>query len=293
MSGNKIISLLIIALIYIIPTSGNTKEIPEIAVFIPQDNSYIQAFNIFEKETKKLHNYKFLINPSKDFKKLITVGSKNTINFLTRTKSFDTLFFFLVIDPIIYQEIKHKNLAYKLSGIFFYPSPKKQLEILKDLFPYLKNIAIICSKRSKSLAEYIKLLANNLKININIYEINLLDFPNFLQRILQENDILWMIPDQKIYTPITIKQTIVSAVKMGKPIWTFSPILLKAGAFGSFKIEINDYCKEAAKAFDNCIFYKDCTTTFTKDFKIILNKNLVDFWGIKIPKNLKNKIITE
>ncbi len=295
MSGNKFLIFIIFIAICTITTQGYPKESPDVAVFIPQDNSYIQTFDIFVKEVKKLHDYNFILNPTGPYKHLITVGSQKTLNIL-QNSDFKTLFFFLVIDPAVYQEIKdregQKN-TYKISGIFFYPSPKKQLNILKELFPQIEKIGIICSKNSKILAEYIKILARDLKISVNIYESNLIEFPNYLQTSLQENDILWMIPDQKIYTPITIKQTIVSAVKMGKPIWTFSPILLRAGAFGSFKIKTEEYCQEAARIFDKCLQKNACSTTFTQKFKIILNKNLVDFWDIKIPQNLKKEIIIE
>ncbi len=264
----------------------------KIWVIMPKEKEYIVLFNSFKKQTQKLHNFNFIIkNEITEDQKIdiITIGSKNTQKYIS--KEYNSLFFFLVIDPNIYAKVTEEEKKQNISGIFYYPSPEMQLKIMTNIFPNIKNIAIICSEKSLKLAQYIYKLGRRRGKFINIYKTDLEHYNNCLKTALQENGIIWMIPDQDIYTPITIKRTLLSGIKLGIPVWSFSTILLNAGAFGSFKIDNNEYCKEAAKIFYDCTILHKCKIEFTQKFKIILNKNLIDFWGIKIPKETQKEVI--
>ncbi|WP_457755981.1 ABC transporter substrate binding protein [Thermodesulfatator indicus] len=282
--------LIITIIAIIIFLSKNTHA--DIIIISSSKIYYKQAIELFlkELEAKKIETSKVEIVYDnfknfyiKDDSFIISLGGDLTKKILR--KNYKKIFFFMTADADLYDlslKINNSKSDKKISGIFYLPEIKKRLEVLKEIFNSNIIISILHSKSSLFYAKKIKSEADKLGIKVILIEANKENFTTKIEEAFSKGNIFWMIPDESIYNQTTIKLILISAVKKGIPVISFSPVFIDIGAFMSYQIDINDYIKEAAETFLKCYQKDICEIKFTKNFKIIINKNLAKFWNIKI-----------
>jgi|GEM_PF-2596460 len=293
MVNRKFLFLLIIYSIIVIIIPRVTYA--EIIAIVPHETYYIYALKKFENKLKekginidKIITETDLILSQGQNTFLLTLGSHTTKKFINRNIN---LFFFMTADITIFDSIVKKTKKKNIAGIFYIADINKRLNIIKNLFPEPCSIALIYSPNSRSYAKMIQQISEEKQIKLSLYLTNYDGFSDTLYKAIRENEIFWMIPDSSLYDYSNIKLTLVTAVKFGKPVITFSPVFLEGGAFLSYKIDTDKYIDQAVKNFYNCYIGRDCNIEFAENFKIIINKNLAKFWKIKIPTDQKNIIL--
>ncbi|OAG27884.1 ABC transporter substrate binding protein [Thermodesulfatator autotrophicus] len=297
MVNKKNTNKIFITLIFLFIFSNNIKA--EIIIYSPNKTYYKQAAELFLKKVKeqlKNEEIKILYNGFNEFNKnyfIVSLGGEYTQKVIKSNSN--KIFFFMTADTTLFDLIERKknsNYKIKIGGIFYIPEIEERIKIIKNIFNNKYTIAILYSDSSKIYSQKIYKIAQKYNIKTILVKTNRKNFLINMEKAFNAGNILWMIPDSNIYDQLSIKLTIINAVKRGIPVITFSPAFIESGAFMSYEIDNNRYIIEATKIFLDCYQKNICKIKFSKNFKIIINKNLAKFWNVKI-KNSENIILKE
>jgi putative ABC transport system substrate-binding protein len=153
-----------------------------------------------------------------------------------------------------------------------------------------RSAGIICSKKL-TLNKKQQDILRKFDLNLQQYEFqkksNLL---TMVRQLLKNNDAHLLLPDDNVYNPNTLKGILLTSYRSRKPVISYSPSHVKAGALASIFSSPSDIGSQLASVIrrltDNPAQTKPLLK-FAQFFSIAVNRRVAHALGIKLPDNVK------
>lgn len=136
----------------------------------------------------------------------------------------------------------------RAAGVAADPSPSDRLAWIKHVVPGTQRLVLLHSSATERV--FASFVEAGKSIGVEVVGISVATggFGEALKTVASKPcDGVLMIPDAKFYNSGTIQELILWGLRNKKPIWAFSPNLVKAGAFGGQWAEPTDVGLAAAK----------------------------------------------
>ncbi len=246
-----------------------TKKCRDVSVY-----EYTLSDNVFAKINDK--------NPSL----ILTVGTDATRLAIEKAKGA-AIIYSMVLNP---EEISF--VARGIPGVSLDITADRVLDATEKIIPGVKRIGII--HKPGEGEKFIKgSLEKANKRGVELISISL-DSQNVMRDVLRElsrsADVLWMIPGS-IYTPHTVKEVLLYALREGIPVIGLSPRYVKAGALFSISCDYEDIGRQTGEAVVRLLSGEALQKSLIiLPRKIILSVNLIVAERLKL--NIPQKVIS-
>jgi putative ABC transport system substrate-binding protein len=169
----------------------------------------------------------------------------------------------------------------------------------QPLSRYLAFTALMLRPRSAGIITSKKLTLNKKQrdtlktfdLNLQRYEFqkqaNLL---TMVRQLLKNNDAYLLLPDDNVYNPNTLKGILLTSYRSRKPVISYSPSHVKAGALASIFSSPSDIGSQLASVIRRLTDNPTQTNPFiefAQFFSIAVNSRVAHALGIKLPDNTK------
>ncbi|MGR3178812.1 MAG: ABC transporter substrate-binding protein [Candidatus Anammoxibacter sp.] len=151
--------------------------------------------------------------------------------------------FSMVMNPEKYGLERTKNIT----GITLDVPIKEQIQRLKSVIPYIKNLGIVYNQaNSSSVVNKAKRASKELGINlISRKVISEKSVPKAIRSLIKNIDCLWLTADSTVVTKESFRFLLLSSFENNVPIMAYSEGFVKAGALLSLS---PDYCNSGIQA---------------------------------------------
>ncbi|MCX6833417.1 MAG: hypothetical protein NT028_15060, partial [candidate division Zixibacteria bacterium] len=106
-----------------------------------------------------------------------------------------------------------------------------QLQKFQSIFPDLKKIGVICSKRTCRIVEEAKKAAASLGIKMISYELTAAkQLPEAIDSLCRSVDGIWTVADEELSTPQFIRYTLLETLRNRIPVMGFNQTFVESGA---------------------------------------------------------------
>jgi hypothetical protein len=125
-------------------------------------------------------------------------------------------------------ESRRRGTSY--SAIYLDQPPERQVALLKAVLPHVRKVGVLYSEPPPELPGVRKLLADS---GIGLSERKLdkqRPLNDALESVLEESDVLLVLPDASVYNPGTIRNILLTAYRRQIPLIGLSQAYVKAGA---------------------------------------------------------------
>lgn len=136
-----------------------------------------------------------------------------------------------------------KNSVFKqgqLSAIYSDPDPDYQMRLIKKLYNYPINVAVLLSHNSRYLRRHLKTVARKNDIDITILNVTASDNIYKVLNKISGSDVLLAIPDENIYNLNTIRTILLTTYRHNQAMIGFSQGMVNAGALASITTNLDD-----------------------------------------------------
>lgn len=173
----------------------------------------------------------------------IASGGAQTTAFVSKHLPSTPQCYFMVPNPL---DLPQENP--NLPGISGDIDPEEQCDWIIKTVPKAKRIAILYSERSKRTAEHFIKTGAQRGLTFVSIRTSLDNFMLGIDTLTAEKvDGVLMLPDAAIYSAQTVQRLLVWGIREQKPIWTFSPKLVEAGALASVHPDVPAIGKRTAE----------------------------------------------
>jgi ABC-type uncharacterized transport system substrate-binding protein len=122
----------------------------------------------------------------------------------------------------------------RLAGVTTDISPFDQIKWIKRTASRATHIGVLHSSSTRQTVEAIRSAGKKNAIAIVAIEASKEEFPEAVDKLsVQQCDGVLMIPDARVYNSATVQRLLLWGIRSKKPVWTFSPNIVKAGAFAA------------------------------------------------------------
>lgn len=135
----------------------------------------------------------------------------------------------------------------RLAGVTTDIGPRDQLTWLKRLSPSVKKLGVLASERSKATAESLAAEGRKQDVAVQVIPAKRDDFPAAIAALEAEGcDGVLMIADAEVYNSASVQRLLLWGLRNRKPVWAFSPNLVKAGALAAVYAEPESIAQQTA-----------------------------------------------
>ncbi|MDE2598293.1 MAG: hypothetical protein KGL40_01580 [Rhodocyclaceae bacterium] len=128
-------------------------------------------------------------------------------------------------------EAQRRRLAGPVTGIVLDQPPVRQMALLRYAFPHMRRVGIMLGPESQAVQAILEKAATDLGLQANIYKVDgEADLYAALRRVLEENDLLLVVPDAAVYNGGSIQNILLASYRQKVPLIGFSPAYVRAGA---------------------------------------------------------------
>ncbi|MCK5243518.1 hypothetical protein KAR34_13805 [bacterium] len=173
---------------------------------------------------------------------VVTIGSEATmmaVKYLTSVP--------MIYSMVLKQPPPKKNVV---SGLLIQVNMKKQLEVIKQLFPENKRIGVIYNLHYSGAAiNQARRIVKELGMNLTPIAIqNQADITEVLQKLTKDEiSVLWSVVDRTVGKPKAIQILIKHSLREKIPFMALSQYHVKAGAFAALSVDYRDMGMQTAE----------------------------------------------
>lgn len=266
-------------------------------VFSSDIEAYTQAWNGFKKflGEKKVSLWVSEYNlkdeePAEIYSKIakekpdivVTLGSHASKLAKERIKEIPVVFC-MVFNP-------KQMIGSNITGVSMEIPAEIQIKGIKEILPDAKNMGLIYSPGSKADYEAISWVYGQNGFKLITRKVDLEEeLSGALKDISSQIDCFLMIPDSKIYSPISVKHLLIQSLREGFPVIGLSSLYTKAGALFSFDCDYEDLGRQAGGITLRILNGEkpgDIAPSIPKKTKLSLNLATAERLGIKIPSQI-------
>lgn len=238
----------------------------------------VSEYNLKEEEPEAVYSQ---INQEKpDI--VVTLGTKASKLAKEKIKDIPVVFC-MVFKP---QEIAGSNIT----GVSIEISAEIKLQGLKRILPEAKDIGVIYSTRSTQAYEEVSEVCRKMGFKLLEKRIDSeREFSQALQDISRQIDCFMMLPDSKIYSPISVKHLLLESLRKEFPVVGLSSVYTQAGALFSFECDYNNLGRQAAKMALKILNNErptDIKPSMPRKMNLSLNLATAKRLGIEIPSQI-------
>ncbi|MCP4591940.1 MAG: hypothetical protein GY842_14495 [bacterium] len=120
----------------------------------------------------------------------------------------------------------------RVTGVPADASPEAQIDWIRKLNPQARRIGVLHSVRTRQTVAALNRAAQARGITLFAIEASRTQFPKAIDA-LNSHGVhgTLMIPDGRVYNSVTVQRLLLWGIRQKKPVWGFSPSIVKAGAF--------------------------------------------------------------
>ena len=280
---------ILLGIIWLLPgASAAQQAVSQIIIVKSSDNAYFnQTIETLINHVDKAVKFKVIMAADLpvDFQnsntnKLFVALGKSAVEVVNRLNSGISSY-----NAYITQE-QYQSLAIENQVTILLEQPLHRYLAFCKLMLAIDTIGIIASQQIDLDQRQTKLL-ENLEIELNQYRV---DTDNkllpVLRKLLQRNDVLLMLPRQSIYNRDTLKGVLLTSYRNRKPVISYSPAHVKAGALASIYSSPVDIGRHLAILVNQKLqdpFRQDPAIQFARFYSITSNRRVARALGINLP----------
>lgn len=127
--------------------------------------------------------------------------------------------------------------------------PTRQIDWIRTTKGDCKRVAVLCSSRTKRTVEAIRKAGRTRGLEIVAIDAHRDQFPEAIDALNQSGvDGVLMIPDSQVYNAPNVQRLLLWGVRQKRPVWAFSPKVVKAGALAGVYSDSAEVGAETARA---------------------------------------------
>lgn len=238
----------------------------------------VSEYHLKEEESEQFYS---TINQEKpDI--VITLGTKASKLAKEKIKDIPVVFC-MVFNP---REITGLNIT----GVSMEIPVETKIKGIKKILPNAKRIGLIYSTESAPDHEEISRVCGLIGFTLFAKKIDSEEgLPGALKDISGQIDCFMMIPDSKIYSPMSVKHLLLESLRKEFPVFGLSSSYTKAGALFSFDCDYADLGRQAAEITLRILNGEkpsDIAPSVPKKIKLSLNRSVAERLGIEIPSQI-------
>jgi putative ABC transport system substrate-binding protein len=213
---------------------------------------------------------------------VVTLGSQASKLAKEKIKDIPVVFC-MVFNP-------EKMVGLNITGVSMEIPAEIKIERIKKILPGAKKIGLIYSSESTVAYMEISRVCDQMGLKLITRMIDSEEgLPGALKDISSQIDCFLMIPDSKIYSPISIKHLLIQSLREEFPVIGLSSLYTKAGALFSFDCDYDDLGRQAAGITLRILNGEkpgDIAPSIPKKTKFSLNLATAERSGIEIPSQI-------
>ena len=136
----------------------------------------------------------------------------------------------------------------RVVGITSDIDPDQQVDWIVRTSPHTKKVAVLHTSRTKKTAAALQKAGRERRFTVELITASRREFPKAVEAL--ENggcDGVLMLPDADVYDSPSVQRLLLWGVRQQKRVWTFSPNIVKAGAFSGLYCDSKKVGQEAAR----------------------------------------------
>jgi putative ABC transport system substrate-binding protein len=194
--------------------------------------------------------------------------------------------------PVVFCMIFHPKqmIGSNITGVSMEIPAEIQIKGIKEILPDAKNIGLIYSPGSKADYEAISWIYGLKGFKLITRKVDSEEeLSSALKDISGQIDFFLMIPDSKIYSPISVKHLLIQSLREEFPVIGLSSLYTKAGALFSFDCDYEDLGRQAGGITLRILNGEkpvDIAPSIPKKTKLSLNLATAERLEIKIPSQI-------
>ncbi len=238
----------------------------------------VSEYNLKEEEPAEVYSR---INKEKpDI--VVTLGTKASKLAKEKIKEIPVVFC-MIFNP-------KKMVGSNITGVSMEIPAEIQIKGIKEILPDAKSIGLIYSPGSRADYEAISWVYGQKGFKLITRKVDSEEeLSGALKDISSQIDCFLMIPDSKIYSPISVKHLLIQSLREEFPVIGLSSLYTKAGALFSFDCHYEDLGRQAAGITLRILNSEkpgDIAPLMPKKAKLSLNLATAERLRIRIPSQI-------
>jgi putative ABC transport system substrate-binding protein len=239
---------------------------------------WVSEYSLKEEEPEQVYSRMNKQKPDV----VVTLGTKASKLAKEKIKDISVVFC-MVFNP-------EKMVGLNITGVSMEIPAEIKIEGIKKILPGAKKIGLIYSSESTVAYTEISRVCDQMGFKLITRMIDSEEgLPGALKDISSQIDCFLMIPDSKIYSPISVKHLLIQSLREGFPVIGLSSLYTKAGALFSFDCDYGDLGRQAAGITLRILNGEkpgDIAPAIPKKTKLSLNLATAERSGIEIPSQI-------
>lgn len=172
-----------------------------------------------------------------------------------------------------------------------------QVAHLRSLFPTARRLGIISDpSRTERLAQSAQSAGRQNSIDVRVWWVHSeSEIPEVVRALTDSVDVLWMLPDETVFTPRSSRFIIFELIKAGVPILGLSSAYVKAGAVVALDCNYTDVGRQSGELAVRVLAGRDPSTlpeTTPRTFTLALNTKVREHLRIALDDEALKKMET-
>ncbi len=180
---------------------------------------------------------------------IIATGGADATTLVLENTTDVPVVFFMVPNALNAPFMARGGLAQqRLAGVTSDIDPATQMDWIVRMHSSARNIAVLCSPRSQRTTAALVEAGRRRGVSVVPVLARRDEFPKAIEALNQSQSTgVVMIPDADVYNSPNVQRLLLWGLRQKKPVWTFSPNVVKAGAFAGFYCDSAEVGKQAAE----------------------------------------------
>ncbi|MCK4342480.1 MAG: hypothetical protein KAY37_12240, partial [Phycisphaerae bacterium] len=174
----------------------------------------------------------------------------------------------------------------RVAGIASDIDPAQQIDWLKRTSPMTGKTAVLCSSHSQRTAAALEKAGRDRGLVVTALPAARDEFPKAIDALNNGRyEGVLMIPDARVYNSPNVQRLLLWGARQKKPIWTFSPNVVKAGAFTGLYCDSKAIGKQAAQMIKDVVGGKKPETIglqYPRSIGRAVNVHMAEMIGIAL-----------
>ena len=189
------------------------------------------------------------LDPLRAFRPTVVVagGTTATVQALSAFRDTPVIYFMVpnALDaPFL---ATNRGSARPAAGVASDVDPVALVAWVRCTHPRASQIAVLCGPRTRRSVAALADAGRTHGIRIHAVPAQREAFPEAIEKLgAQSYDGVLMIPDSDVYSADTVKRLLLWGVRQKKPVWTFTPNVVEAGAFAGIQANLDAVAEKTA-----------------------------------------------
>jgi len=165
---------------------------------------------------------------------VVTIGVDAALAAIQRTEPGTTILYVLIPRVAFETLSSGKKDNRKISAIYLDTPPQRQLELIRQLLPQVRNVGTVLGNVSARDKDTLKTLARDRGLTLQIeYAQRDSELYPALKSVMAESDVFLALPDPVVINAATAQNVLITAFRSQVPVIGFSANYVRAGALAA------------------------------------------------------------